>query len=89
MKMKYEVIFKDFRTDDVYGAVTEIRPDNYLIIINSRLSEEEQAETLKHELYHIEHGHLHLKNPDVNELERITNKAIDEGWTPKDVDILW
>ena len=58
MKDNYRVIYADFQTDNIQGAAVQESKDSYLILINSRLSEEEQKDAFLHELYHIEHHHF-------------------------------
>lgn len=78
--MKYDVIYRPFPTDDIFGAVMELEPNDFLILINSKLSDEKQKEALKHELYHIEHNHFELISKGeltMNQIESITHQVLE------------
>lgn len=61
--------------DDVHGAVTRTRHGVFIVIIDSRMTDEEKARILRHELAHIRLGHL----TDPRPLDQIEAEADAEA----------
>ena len=78
--MRYEVIYRALPIG-IHGAVMELKPNSeYLVLIDNTITEEEQAESLRHELYHIEHGHfedIRKGTKTLSGIETETHKAIE------------
>lgn len=53
----------------VKGLITVDRDGNHFILINSRLSDEQKSETLRHEMLHLVRNDLFSDRP-ANEIEK-------------------
>lgn len=67
-----KIIYIDFGIDSVHGVLTDTTPGKYLIMINTRISQQEQQKALEHELYHIKENHLYCHG-DVSLIEKETH----------------
>jgi Zn-dependent peptidase ImmA (M78 family) len=65
--MEYLTIFKDLPTQ-IKALTIKNRDDSYTVILNSRLSYEQQRQSFLHELQHITNYDLE-KECDIDELE--------------------
>lgn len=78
--MRYEVIYRPLPIG-IQGAVIELEPNSeYLVLIDNTITEEEQAEALRHELYHLEHGHfeeISKGTKTLSEIETETHEGIE------------
>ena len=77
--MNYRIVYEDFGTDGVHGFITETRPDNYLIMINTRQSEADQRKSLEHELFHLKNDHFKDHGQSVDQIERSTHETSDQS----------
>ena len=66
----------------VKGLITVDRDGNHFILINSRLSDEQKDETLRHEMLHLVRNDLYSDRP-ASEIEDEVMKAVCSITTEK------
>lgn len=59
----------------IKGLITADRDGNHFILINSRLSDEQKDETLRHEMLHLVRNDLYSDRP-ASEIEDEVRKAV-------------
>lgn len=70
--MNYQIVCLPF-PETVRGCVRLLDDGSYIIGINEALTDEEKADTLRHELEHIRRDHFH----DTRSIREIEREAIE------------
>lgn len=73
----YIIVFKDMPTR-IKAATTRNEDDTYTIIVNSRLNYEQQYNSFKHELHHIQNCDFNNEQ-DISVLEYNTHRICNNN----------